>query len=309
MLASVLEQLQKTYPQYVRVVFRHFPLPGHEFSLIATQAAEAAGLQGKFWEMHFDIFQEQSVWIAQPIDAFTAWAREKAKRAGIDVEKFSADMKSEAIVKKAQSAQDEAMKIGIPSTPYLLINGRSYVGPRDYDSLLAIVKLLQFTECPKMTIDPARQYTATLKTAKGDIVIKLLPEQAPVTVNNFVVLARNGWYDGLTFHRVLAGFVAQTGDPLGTGGGGPGYMFDNEISTLKYDKAGVVGMANAGADTNGSQFFITYTALPDLNGAYTIFGQVTSGMDVAQKLTPRNPQQGQNLAAGDKITKVIIEEK
>ncbi|HEX9013543.1 MAG TPA: peptidylprolyl isomerase [Anaerolineaceae bacterium] len=161
-----------------------------------------------------------------------------------------------------------------------------------------------------MTIDTHKQYTATLKTEKGDIVIQLYADKTPTTVNNFIFLAKQGWYDNVTFHRVLSGYIAQTGDPSATGYGTPGYFFANEIDpSLKYDSPGVVGMANAGADSNGSQFFITYAAEPKLDGKYTIFGKVIQGMDVVQKLTPRDPSQANNLPPGDKILSVTIEEK
>ena len=134
-----------------------------------------------------------------------------------------------------------------------------------------------------MTIDVNKKYFATIKMAKGgEFVIQLYPDKAPITVNSFVFLAREGFFNGVTFHRVLDGFMAQGGDPDGTGGGGPGYQFVNEDSDLTFDKAGVVAMANAGRDTNGSQFFITFGPADFLNGGYTIFGQVTEGMDVVK---------------------------
>ena len=168
----------------------------------------------------------------------------------------------------------------------------------------------QFKSCPPFDVDTSRQYIATLHTAKGDIVIQLLAEQAPLAVNSFVFLARKGWFDGVTFHRVIPGFVAQAGDPSGTGRGGPGYYFNNEVRTdLLFDKPGVVGMANSGPDTNGSQFFITYAPEPQLDGSYTVFGQVVSGMDVAEGLTPRDPQASTDLPPGDKILGVTIEER
>ena len=167
----------------------------------------------------------------------------------------------------------------------------------------------QFTSCPPMSIDPAKQYVATLETEKGNIVIELFPDKAPLAVNNFVYLARSGWYDGVTFHRVIPEFVAQGGDPSGTGFGGPGYAFINETSELKFDKSGVVAMANAGPDSNGSQFFITYAPTPQLDGGYTIFGQVIAGQDVAESLTPRDPSQPVDLPVGDQILRVTIEEK
>jgi len=161
-----------------------------------------------------------------------------------------------------------------------------------------------------MEIDPAKQYFATLHTEKGDITIQLYADKAPMAVNSFIFLARQGWFDGVTFHRVLPGFVAQAGDPSGSGLGGPGYIFDNEISEdLKFDGPGVVAMANAGPGTNGSQFFITFAATQQLDGGYTIFGFVIEGMDVAKSLTPRDPSQAMDLPPGDRINSVTIEEK
>ena len=168
----------------------------------------------------------------------------------------------------------------------------------------------QWPAAPAMQIDANKSYVATLHMAKGDIVIELLPKSAPITVNSFVFLARQGFYNGVTFHRVLPGFVAQGGDPTGSGMGGPGYKFVNEIDpALTFDKPGLVAMANAGPDTNGSQFFITYAALPSLNGGYTIFGRVTSGMEVVTGLTPRDPSQNPTAPPGDAITTVEITEK
>jgi cyclophilin family peptidyl-prolyl cis-trans isomerase len=167
----------------------------------------------------------------------------------------------------------------------------------------------QFSECPPFDIDPAKQYIATIKTERGDIVLQLFADKAPLAVNSFVFLASQRWFDGVMFHRVVPGFVAQAGDPSGTGRGNPGYFFNNEISDLKFDKPGMVGMANSGANLNGSQFFITFAPAPHLDGGYTIFGQVISGLDVAEQLTQRDPDQGGMLAPGDKIISVEVEEK
>lgn len=167
----------------------------------------------------------------------------------------------------------------------------------------------QYDAPPPMTIDVNKEYYATVKMEKGgEFVIQLYPDKAPITVNNFVFLAREGYYDGTTFHRVLEGFMAQGGDPTGTGAGGPGYQFVNEDSDLTFDKAGVVAMANAGRDTNGSQFFITFGPAPQLNGGYTIFGQVIEGMDVVNGITRRDPSQNPTYA-GDVIESVTISEK
>ena len=166
-----------------------------------------------------------------------------------------------------------------------------------------------YSSAPPMLIDKTRQYTATVTLAKGgQFVIQLYPDKAPITVNSFVFLARQGFFNGVTFHRVLQGFMAQGGDPTGTGSGGPGYQFVNENSDLTFDKAGVVAMANAGPNTNGSQFFITFSPQPSLNGGYTIFGQVISGMDVVNGITLRDPTQNPTTP-GDAIATITITEK
>ena len=170
---------------------------------------------------------------------------------------------------------------------------------------------LQYDAYPPMTIDPSKQYLATFKLAKGgEFVVQLFPDKAPKTVNSFVFLAREGYYDGTTFHRVLEGFMAQGGDPTGTGSGGPGYYFEYEANDLKFDKPGVVAMANTGpaTPTNGSQFFITFGPTPQLDGGYTIFGQVTDGMDVVNSITRRDPQQNPDFT-GDVIETITITEQ
>jgi cyclophilin family peptidyl-prolyl cis-trans isomerase len=159
-----------------------------------------------------------------------------------------------------------------------------------------------------MQIDPNRRYQAIFHTDKGDFTVDLFAKQAPVTVNNFVFLAREGFYDGTTFHRVIRGFMAQGGDPQGTGTGGPGYQFADEPGALalKHDGAGILSMANAGANTNGSQFFITFGPTPHLNGKHAVFGRVVSGMDVVNSLRERDPQRDRQ--PGDAIRSIEIRE-
>ena len=157
----------------------------------------------------------------------------------------------------------------------------------------------QYDAPPPLTIDPNASYTATFKTARGDVVVELFAKQAPNTVNNFVFLARDGFYDNITFHRVIPDFMAQGGDPEGTGRGGPGYQFADEFDqSLRHDKPGILSMANAGPNTNGSQFFITHVPTPHLDGKHSVFGQVTEGMDVVL-----------SLANGDALTTIEITEK
>lgn len=166
----------------------------------------------------------------------------------------------------------------------------------------------QYDAPPALTIDTTKKYVATFETEKGDIVIELFADKVPNTVNNFVFLAREGFYDGTTFHRVLANFMAQGGDPDGTGSGGPGYRFADEFHPdLKHDRAGVLSMANAGPNTNGSQFFITHGPTPHLDGRHAVFGRVTEGLDVLMSISLRDPQTAR--AEGDAIHTIEITEE
>lgn len=161
---------------------------------------------------------------------------------------------------------------------------------------------------PAMQIDPKKQYTAVLHTVKGDIKIELFAAKAPATVNNFVFLARDGFYNETTFHRVIGGFMVQGGDPTGTGTGGPGYRFNDERGALDipHDREGILSMANAGPNTNGSQFFLTYGPTPHLNGRHGVFGRVIEGMNVLRSIRERDPQHDHN--PGDALIAVDITE-
>lgn len=167
-----------------------------------------------------------------------------------------------------------------------------------------------YDAAPTLTIDPARNYTATIATPRGDIVIQLRPDLAPETVNSFVFLAREGFFDGLTWHRVIPGFVAQGGDPLGTGTGGPGYNIPDEYtSEVLFDRPGLVAMASTGAGTNsgGSQFFITLAPTPNLNEQYTIFGEVIEGLEIVEGIPERDPATA--TAPGEQMLSVTITEE
>lgn len=165
----------------------------------------------------------------------------------------------------------------------------------------------QWNTPPQMGIDPQKTYTATFKTDKGDIVCALYANKVPRTVNNFVFLAREGYFDNTIFHRVINDFMVQGGDPTGTGMGGPGYKFNDEFnSTLRHNGPGVLSMANAGPNTNGSQFFITHVATPWLDNKHSVFGQVIKGLDVLLAIPARNPQAPEY--PGVKLLTVEIEE-
>lgn len=168
---------------------------------------------------------------------------------------------------------------------------------------------LTYDAPPPMIIDPEKDYTATITTPRGDIVVELRPDIAPITVNNFVFLAREGFYDGLTWHRVIEGFMAQGGDPTGTGMGGPGYSVPAEFSDqLLYDRPGILAMARASdPDSAGSQFFITTAPAPSLNEQYTAFGEVIEGQEIVDNIPLRDPNTA--TEPGEKIVTITIEEE
>ena len=226
-------------------------------------------------------------------------------------------------VLKARRAERNIQIIGLGVVVLLIIAGVWFFSPKDQGQNQANLDFGDQTACerfadipvaaqysePPLNIDLTKQYSANVKMANGgEIVIQLYPDKAPKTVNSFIFLSCKGYFEGVTFHRVLEGFMAQGGDPTGTGGGGPGYQFENEDSDLTFDKAGVVAMANAGRDTNGSQFFITFGPTPQLTGGYTIFGQVVEGMEVVNGITRRNPEENPS-SEGDAIDIITITEQ
>ena len=226
-------------------------------------------------------------------------------------------------VLKAKQAERNIQLIGLGVVALLIIAGVWFFSPKDQgqnqsnldfgdqkacERFADIPVAAQYSE-PPLNIDLTKQYFANLRMATGgEFVIQLYPDKAPKTVNSFIFLSCKGYFEGVTFHRVLDGFMAQGGDPTGTGSGGPGYQFENEDSDLTFDKAGVVAMANAGRDTNGSQFFITFGPTPQLNGDFTIFGQVIEGIDAVNAITRRDPDQNPNFQ-GDAIESVTITEQ
>lgn len=316
LLAKALDQLLDEHPEHVRVVSRIFPLIAvNDKAALAAQAAEASGEQDRFWEMHQLLYEQQENWVNLSVADFEQWLSAQVSALGMDVDQFQTDLKGEDIVAKVQEAWEGGQKIGLPGTPLVLINGQIYGGPRDYNSLNDILQLIllgkrQFTSCPPVTVQQNKQYIATLHTQKGNVVIQLFADKAPMTVNSFLFLVREGWYENITFHRVIPDLFAQTGDPSGTGKGNPGYYIITEIDpALTFDKPGMVAMVNSGPDTSGSQFFITYAPIAEYNGQYTIFGEVLNGMDVLKQLSPRDAQPGIHTPPGNKLISITIEAK
>lgn len=318
--APQLEQFQADHADRVNLVFRHLPLISiHPIAMSAHQASEAAGLQGKFFEMHDILFEEQQVWStsSMTVESFLDYALELAERLDLDLAQFEEDYGSDAIKNKLALAYTDATEnIGISGTPtvFITIDGVPFSASYDYKTLSGILKLIEldktrYTDCPPMVVDATKTYEATITTSKGDVKIELYPDKAPLAVNSFVFLAVQGFYDNVEFHRVIPGFMAQVGDPSGLGMGGPGYEYVNEISDLKFDSEGVLGVANSGANTNGSQFFITYAPQSSLDSGYTVFGKVIEGMEVVTSINAVDPQQGIQPETMDKILSISIEEK
>lgn len=321
--APLIKQIAESYPDDVQVIYRHFPLNSiHPNAQKSAEAAEAAGAQGQFWAYHDLLFDRQRDWSSLDQAAAREFFIDLAAELGLDVDKFTTELDEGLYASIVSQSEQEAVSLGLPGTPAAIVNGQPIPGeglPRDFESWDSFIKdeinlknlsVRQYSSPPEMTIDSNKKYLAKIEMASGDtFTIELLPKSAPQTVNSFVFLSREGYFDGVTFHRVLPGFVAQTGDPSGTGRGGPGYLLPNEIDpALSHDKKGVVAMANAGPNTNGSQWYITYGDVSQLDGSYTIFGQVIDGMDIVEKISPRDPSRAPNLPPGDKINSITIEE-
>ena len=310
------EKLMEMYPDDVRLVYRSLPLVSiHPNAQVAAQAAEAAGLQGKFWEMYDALFTKQGDWSGLTAEEFLAWLSTEAEALDLDVEQFSKDTQSEALKTKIQDAIDYANSIGLGSTPTVLINGRP-ISNWYSSGIKPIIEVVKVEDslmkvCPPLVIDVDKTYTATIKTKNGDMTLELYAKAAPLAVNSFVYLAREGFYDGVTFHRVYHTFMAQTGDPTGTGWSGAGYQFREEIvPELTFDEAYMVGVARGQeSGTSGSQFFITYVPYPSLNGLYTIFGKLVDGVDVFEQITERDADQNPDAPIGDEIISITIIEK
>ena len=307
----------------VRIVYRHFPLISiHDKAQITSEAAEAAGAQDKFWEMHDVLFEHQNEWAGLPADDITDTLVTYAEEAGVkDLDRFRTDLEDGTYTGKVTAQYDESIKAGLTGTPSFIINGLNYPTQQlglSFEALSLFTKMTQLKvqdnwhwyDQPEQVIDPDKEYIATIKTDKGDIVVELYADTAPTNVNSFAFLADQGFYQDVTFHRVLPGFMAQGGDPTGLGFGFPGYRCEDEVTTERsFDEAGVLALANSGANSNGAQFFITYDATPNLNAGFTILGKVIEGQDVVESITPRDPAANPATPPGDKMIDIVIEEK
>lgn len=295
-LASVLSRLQTLHPQDLRLVFRHFPLlEQHDKASLAGQLAEQAAAQGAFWTVHDLLFQQRSEWVNLAPEDFMVWAAEQAQVVGLDDQAIQSALADGRYADRMVEAYREGLAMGIPTAPFLLLDGEPYMLPPELNYLEAAVRLQllsarQFSDYPTFDIDLGREYLATLKLNRGEVVLQLYPQLAPLAVNSFVFLARQGWYDGNDLYQVQPGVFVESGDPTGTGLGDPGYHFAMEPSpSLRFDEPGMAALVPTSPETNGGRFFISLAPLPQLNGARTIFGRVMQGLELLRDLPARDP--------------------
>lgn len=321
-LALSLKTLVESRPGEVRVAFRHYPMDmvndKARLAALATEVATDMGGQDAFWEMHDWLYEHQSEWSFVTRSSFRRMLVEHAAEMGLDSEAFSDNLTDEKYGARLDVSLMGAQQLKVAAAPKLFINDSPFSQvPESFELLDKVVEVfllqLVYSEPPPLRIDPDKDYVAWIVTEKGDIAIDLYADLAPETVNSFVYLACMGYHDNTTWHYVIPGFIAQAGDPTGTGLGAPGYAIPDEFegSALLFDRAGLLSMGHGNTpDSAGSQFFITLGPVEDLNGAFTIFGQVVKGMDVLTGISPRdqasNPEV--ELPPGDLIITIIVRE-
>jgi cyclophilin family peptidyl-prolyl cis-trans isomerase/protein-disulfide isomerase len=295
-LASTMAAILAAHPKDVNLVYRPVPITAtNDKASLAGQAAQAAADQGSLWAMYDVLYSRWNEWIDLTPDEFETWLMAAAEEIKLDVAQFQNDFASPQTRDKQEQEYAAAVSAGIPSVPFVFLNGDLYRLSLDRTTLeasvrLAILQSRRFEAYPPVVIDLDRQYTAHLLLNVGEVVFQLLPRSAPKAVNSFVFLAKQGWYDDNPVFRVVPGRLVETGDPSGTGIGDAGYFYETEADpALSYDEAGMVGMSNSGAETNSSIFFISLAPIPEFNGERTIIGRVVKGVELLQALDARDP--------------------
>ncbi len=282
---SVLQEFLDDYPN-IRLVYRHFPLDMHQHATFTAEASEAAGAQGKFWEMHNVLFDTRDEWQPLTEEDILAKLSEYAADLDLDVERFERELENGTYEEKVQAQYDESRELGLPGTPTFIFNnvlfpsdiGLSYQGLEAFLGIVNNRDELFFDAPPPVTVEEGDAYQATLSTSQGDLVVNLDAEAAPVNVNSFVFLAEESWYDGANFFFVQDDFVAVTGDPTNSTVGYPGYYCTGETDGV-FESAGLVGMLPNG------QFFVTLGAhAAQLNGQFAKIGEVVEGAEILDDL-------------------------
>mgnify|MGYP001198384666 CR=1 FL=1 len=307
----------------IRVIFRHLPqTDGAPY--LAAQASESVAAQGgdeAFWAFHDLLITDQDAWRDLPVEELPARLAEYAGEAGVDSAQVTTDLEENTYQAVVLTMMDPVVQAGANQVPVLIINGIPLLeAPVDRPALetLREIALLadSYPEPPPQVVDPDRNYRAWIETDYGTVVVDLFADIAPQTVNNFAYLACKGYYDGITWHRVIPGFVAQTGDPSGTGIGRPGYSVPDENGSeeyqargLSFDRAGLLSMAKGNSPNSaGSQWFITYGPAEYLSADFTIFGEVIAGKAALDQLMPIEASGFGSTAQGDALIRVVVRE-
>jgi cyclophilin family peptidyl-prolyl cis-trans isomerase/protein-disulfide isomerase len=315
-LAPILGELRALHADDLRIVFRHYPLIiMHDKASLAGQAAEAAGAQGRFWEMHDLLFERYNEWNELSAEDFIEWLASVVPEIGIDSGQLLEDINNGRYKSMMEEAFLQGYASGLLGTPTLFLNGELFPIEPTLELLEASIRLLLLEErhylgYPPDELEPGRNYVAFLQLNTGEVVIQLYPDIAPLAVNNFIYLAREGWYDDNPIFRVVPDVLVESGDPSGTGFGDPGYHFAIETDpTLNFDQPGMVAMSSTGPNTNGCQFFINLSPIPEFNDARTIFGRVIEGLEYLTPLRAREPMDDILTEPKASILTIRIEER
>ncbi|MBN1264465.1 MAG: peptidylprolyl isomerase [Anaerolineales bacterium] len=315
--AEMIPDLLSRHPESLRIVFRTFPLiTVNDKALPAAKAAEAAGRQGSFWEMATYLFAHQQEWNQLEPAVFQSWLLEQVQSFDtLDPIQFEQDLASEELEEGILSDFYQNAAAGLFETPTLILNDSRILLPLSIANIEASIRLQelhtrQFPAYPDFIIDLEKEYTATIHTSIGVLEVLLYPQYAPLAVNSFITLAKEGWYDNTPIYLVVEGSYIEAGDPSGTGLGNPGYVFPTEIDpTLDFSDPGMVAMVAPAPDANGSNFFITLKPLPHLDTYRTIFGRVTTGLVLLEELQNRDPMESLLLEPEAVLLSIDIETK
>jgi protein-disulfide isomerase/cyclophilin family peptidyl-prolyl cis-trans isomerase len=281
---KVLEQLMQQYPDDVKVVFRHYPLTFHPYAAITAQAAEAAGAQGKFWEFHDILFQNQDSWSSLDEQGVQSYLTDTAASLGLDMNQYNSDMANQTLNAKIKSQTDFGTAEGVTGTPFVVVNGLQWQGV-DLTNMQQLIETLKlqprvFSECPPTLLDQSKSYTAVIQTRTGEVKIKLTNQASPIATNAFAYMSKLGWYKNQSFYKLIKDDTTNQlkfllgGNQINQGW----FTFTPDVSALKFDHKGMVGMINP------SQFFIAMDAAPDLDGNYSVLGEVTQGLDLLEAM-------------------------
>ena len=293
-LGATLEQVRADHPDEIRLVLRPFPLLGvHEKAAQALAGWYAANEQAGAWTLYDQLLLDRGQWRSLDVPAFRRLLLTWAAQAGMDVDRFAADMVATATLEQIEADYRQAMASGVPGVPFILINGLPHRASLDHPNLEAAVRLAllagdQYAAPGEVELAGVDRAAVKLVTNLGTIDLQLYPQAAPRAVESFLYLAEQGWYDGAGFYRVTPGRWVETGDPTNTGLGHAGYHLPDEFDpSLTFDRAGMLAMANDGPGTNSSRFLITLAPISGLEGSHTIFGRVVEGLDLLQSLPAR----------------------